>query len=360
MFNNNIYLEVDGVRYEGFTDIAVNSAIENFSSSFSFTTTVKKTKQGEIINEAFIKLGQKAKVFIDKTLLITGFIEEIDKEVSPSSHSKTASGRDVGGDIIDSDIIQKSYNQRNFERLVNLVLKDNGFSIEVINKVGILNLEANETIKTEQGQSIFDFLDKYAKKLQVLLKIDRNGNLNIIREDNDVVKNMLINNYTADTNILASRLKLSTIDRFNVIEVYSQGNNKTHSKTGISQKGKAVDTQIRSTRRKILTMNTASESKSLKALAEWNIQLRKAKGSRYTCTTLGFYSSNNTLWQPNTLVDIIDYDMEVQGTFLIQGVTFNQNLQGSFTNLDIVEQGSFSVGKINNRGNNFADDLIVY
>jgi prophage tail gpP-like protein len=107
-------------------------------------------------------------------------------------------------------------------------------------------------------------------------------------------------------------------------------------------------------------MNTASESKSLKALAEWNIQVRKAKGSRYTCTTLGFYSSNNTLWQPNTLVDIIDYDMEVQGTFLIQGVTFNQNLQGSFTNLDIVEQGSFSVGKINNLGNNFADDLIIY
>ena len=345
MFNNNIYLEVDGVRYEGFTDIAVNSAIENFSSSFSFTSTVKENKQGKIINEGNTiiddMLGQKAKVFIDKTLLITGFIEDIDDGGSSSSHSKTVSGRDVGGDIIDSDIIQKSYNQRNFERLVNLVLKDNGFSIEVINKVGILNLEANETIKTEQGQSIFDFLDKYAKKLQVLLKMDRNGNLNIIREDNDVVKNMLINNYTSDTNILASRKKLSTIDRFNVIEVYSQGNNKTHSKLGISQKGRAVDTQIRTTRRKILTMDTASESKSLKALAEWNIQLRRAKGSRYTCTTLGFYSSNNTLWQPNTLVDIIDYDRKVQGTFLIQGVTFNQSLQGSFTDLDIVEQGSF-------------------
>ena len=356
MFNNNIYLKVDGVRYEGFTDIAVNSAMENFSSSFSFTTTVKETKEGKIIND--IKLGQKAKVFIDSILITTGFIEELDKEVSSSSHSKTASGRDVGGDIIDSDIIQKSYNQRNFQRLVNLVLKDNGFSIKVINKVGILNLEATETIKTEQGQSIFDFLDKYAKKLQVLLKIDKNGNLNIIREDNDVVKNMLINNYTADTNILASRLKLSTIDRFNLIEIYSQGNNKTHTKTGISQKGKATDPQIRATRRKILTIDTASESKSLKALAEWNIQVRKAKGSRYTCTTLGFYSSNNTLWQPNTLVDIIDYDMEVKGTFLIQGVTFNQTLQGSFTNLDIVEQGSFSVSKIKNLGNSFADDLI--
>lgn len=357
MFRNNIYLEVEGVKYEGFTDIAVNSAMENFCSSFSFSTTVKETENGRLIND--IKLGQKARVFIDDNLLITGFIEDLDKEISPSSHSKTASGRDIGGDIIDSDIIQKSYNQRNFEKLVNLVLKDNGFSIKVINKVGILNLEATETIKTEQGQSIFNFLDQYAKKLQVLLKMDKNGNLNIIREDNDVVKNMLINNYTSDTNILTSRLKLSTIDRFNVVEVYSQGNNKTHTKTSISQKGRAIDPQIRTTRRKILTMDTASESKSLKALAEWNIQVRRAKGSRYTCKTLGFYSSNKTLWQPNTLVDIIDYDMEVQGTFLIQGVEFTQNLQGSYTNLDIVEQGSFSVSKIKNLGNSFATGLIA-
>lgn len=356
MFNNKIYLEVEGVKYEGFTEISVNNSLENFSSSFSFSTTVKKNKTGKIIND--IKLGQKATVRIDDHLLITGFIETLDKEISTTSHSKTASGRDIGGDIVDSSIIQKSYSQRNFEKLVNLVLKDNGFSIKVINKVGLLNLEATEKIKTENQQSIFDFLDKYAKKLQVLLKTNNEGNLTIIREDNNVVKNMLINNYTSDTNILSSKLTLSTVNRFSIIEVYSQGNNRTHTITSISQKGSAKDSQIRQTRRKILTMNTASESKSLKALAEWNIQLRRAKGSRYTCQTLGFYSSNNTLWQPNTLVDIIDYDAEIEGTFLIQGVQFIQTLQGSFTNLDIVEQGAFSISKVNNLGNNFANDLI--
>lgn len=106
-------------------------------------------------------------------------------------------------------------------------------------------------------------------------------------------------------------------------------------------------------------MDTASESKSLKALAEWNINVRRAKGSRYTCKTLGFYSSNNTLWQPNTLVDIIDYDMEVQGTFLIQGVEFSQSLQGSFTTLDIVEQGSFTLSGVRNLANSFASGLIA-
>ena len=58
MFNNNIYLEVDGIRYEGFTDIAVNSAMENFSSSFSFTTTVKETKTA--VTESMRGMASKA------------------------------------------------------------------------------------------------------------------------------------------------------------------------------------------------------------------------------------------------------------------------------------------------------------
>ena len=53
---SKIYLEVSGKKYEGFTDIAVNSSIENFCSSFSFSTTVKEKisflgkRTGQIVN----------------------------------------------------------------------------------------------------------------------------------------------------------------------------------------------------------------------------------------------------------------------------------------------------------------------
>lgn len=352
---SKILLEVNGIKYEGFTDVAVNSAIENFSSSFSFSTTVKENSLGVIQND--LKLGQPAKVFVDNDLIITGFIESLDIAYSADSHSINVSGRDIGGDLIDSSIRQKSYIQRDFFKLINLVLVDNGYLIKVINKVGTLTLESTETIKTEQSDSVFDFLDRYAKKLQVLLKINPNGDLEIIREDNDVVKNFLINDFTENNNILSANLSLTTVDRFNIIEVYSQDNNKTHTKTSISQKGTATDPKIRSTRRKIITMDTASQSKSLKSLAEWNVNLRRAKGSRYSCRILGFYSGKN-VWQPNKLVNIIDLTAQVQGNFLIQGVEFSQSLQGSFTTLDIVERGAFSLAGINSFGNSFADGLI--
>jgi len=104
-------------------------------------------------------------------------------------------------------------------------------------------------------------------------------------------------------------------------------------------------------------METASQSRSLAALAEWNVNLRRAKGSRYTCKVVGFYSGEN-VWQPNKLVNIIDLTAQVQGNFLIQGVEFSQSLQGSFTTLDIVERGAFSLAGVNSFGNSFADGLI--
>lgn len=374
---SKIYLEVNGIKYEGFTEISVNSSLENFCSSFSFATTLKEevsffgNKTGGFVND--IKLQNKVKIYIDDILILTGYIEALNLDYDASNHSIVYSGRDIGGDMVDSSIIQSTYKQRNFTLLTKMVLSQNGFSdVKVENKAGLLLLESTEIIKTEKDEKIFEFLDRYAKKLQVIIKINRFGNLEIVREDNTVVKNMLINNRTQDNNILSAKLQLTTKDRYNVVNVYSQANNKTHTSTGISQKGIAKDSSIRSTRRISLSMNTASQSQTLNTLAQWNVNVRRAKGSRYTCKVVDFYSERiesillfdlgyNQVWQPNTLVDIIDEVAQISGTFLIQGVEFTQSINGSFTTLDIVEKGSFTDTKPNlftNLGSSFADGLI--
>ena len=374
---SKIYLEVNGIKYEGFTEISVNSSLENFCSSFSFATTLKEklsivgSNTGKFAND--IKLQNKVKVYIDDIKILTGYIESLDLDYNSQSHNIVYSGRDIGGDMVDSSIIQASYKQRNFAILTQIVLSKNGFTnVKVINKAGLLLLEPTEVIKTEDGEKIFDFLDRYAKKLQAIIKINQDGDLEIVREDDSVVKNMLINNRTKDNNILSAELQLTTKDRFNVINVFSQANNRKHTSTSISQKGTAKDSAIRSTRRISLNMSTASQSKTLSALAQWNVNVRRAKGSRYTCKVVDFYSERiekilasqlglNKIWQPNTLVDIVDEVAQIEGTFLIQGVQFNQTVNGSFTTLSIVERGSFTDSAPNlftNLGSSFADQLI--
>ena len=271
---SDFYLEVNGLRYQGFTDVNVVKSIENLAGQFTFSTTVKDGftsatesgitfltgNLGTLQND--LKVQDKVKIYIDDTLLISGFIEDLSIAYSADSHSISIAGRDKTGDLIDSSIIQKSYSQRGFVKLIEMVLKDNGHtSISVINDVANLsNLEANEIIKTEKGDSIATFLDRYAKKLQVLLITNEDGNLVITREGADLAIGALISEIKGyNNNILSANISVNTNERFRYIEVYSQSSNDDYTASSVNQSAIAIDSVIRDTRRKRVTMSTATK-----------------------------------------------------------------------------------------------------
>lgn len=373
---SDFYLEVNGLRYQGFTDVNVVKSIENLAGQFTFSTTVKDGftsatesgitfltgNLGTLQND--LKIQDEVKIYIDDTLLISGFIEDLSIAYSADSHSISIAGRDKTGDLIDSSIIQKSYSQRGFVKLIEMVLKDNGHtSISVINDVANLsNLEANEIIKTEKGDSIATFLDRYAKKLQVLLITNEDGDLVITREGADLAIGNLISQMNgSNNNILSANISVNTSERFRYIEVYSQSSNDDYTASSVNQSAIAIDSVIRDTRRKRVTMSTATKALSLNNLAKWSVNVRKAKGSRYNCKVQGFYTQRNkgALWTPNTLVQLIDDRCQVNGQFLIQGVSYSKSLQGTFTELSIVERGAFTVeGAPIADGGSFAKNLI--
>ena len=373
---SDFYLEVNGLRYQGFTDVNVVKSIENLAGQFTFSTTVKDGftsatesgitfltgNLGTLQND--LKIQDEVKIYIDDTLLISGFIEDLSIAYSADSHSISIAGRDKTGDLIDSSIIQKSYSQRGFVKLIEMVLKDNGHtSISVINDVvDLSNLETNEIIKTEKGDSIATFLDRYAKKLQVLLITNEDGDLVITREGADLGIGALISEIKGyNNNILSANISVNTSERFRYIEVYSQSSNDDYTASSVNQSAIAIDAVIRDTRRKRVTMSTATKALSLNNLAKWSVNVRKAKGSRYNCKVQGFYTQRNqgALWTPNTLVQLTDDRCQVNGQFLIQGVSYSKSLQGTFTELSIVERGAFTVeGAPIADGGSFAKNLI--
>ena len=82
---------------------------------------------------------------------------------------------------------------------------------------------------------------------------------------------------------------------------------------------------------------------------------------RYNCTVQGYYSARDKgfLWIPNTLVQVKDDRCQINGQFLIQGITYRKTLQGSFTDLSIVERGAFSVEPpVIANGSKFGVDLL--
>lgn len=364
---NELILSVNGVEYSGFTNASFSRSIENMCGQFSFFTTVKESNNAII--QADIRCQDKIEVYIDNNKMLTGYIEDLNISYNSGEHSISFMGRDKTADLIDSSIIEKIYSIRNFKRLIEVVLKDNGFTdIKVIDNVGNLNLldyEADKNgFKSQYGQSIMDFLDTYAKKLQVLLVTDEDGNLNIEREGAQVaIGNIVAEIGNENNNVLSANINVSTTERFRYVEVLAQQANNDFGEQ-LDQSAIAEDSIIRQTRRKILTYNIASEKSTVEKIAKWNLNIRKAKGLRYNCRVQGFYEGRNQgfPWKMNSLVLVSDDLCQVRGQFLIQGVSFEKSLDGTFTELSIVNKGAFTINSskqdLYNPSGNFAENLI--
>ncbi len=370
---SDIFLEVNGIRYSGFTGAEVSRNMEDFGGKFTFSSTVKETTALVIQND--LRVQDAIKIYIDDNIVMNGYIEELEISYSTSSHQIVVSGRDRTGDLIDSSIIKNQYSQTNFIKLAEIVLKQNGYSdIKIINGIDSLPILTpgassdpesldGDKIVTEEGETIAAFLDRYARQVQVLLLTNENGDLQITNEGSQVMKGDLISAGN-QANILSASIKISTIDRFRTIQVYSGGKNDDFTVQSIDQIGTATDNEIRNPRRKIITVPTSSQVNSLSKLAQWNVNIRRAKDTMYTCQVQGFYNTRagKELWRINTLVQIKDERCQIDGQFLIKGVTYRKDLNGSFTELSIVEKGAFSaepqVSKSSSTGNSFGENLI--
>jgi prophage tail gpP-like protein len=177
---NDIFIEVNKIRYSGFTDVSITKSLNHFASSFTASLVSKETFIGnDRIIDNPIKIQDEVRVYIDSQLEITGFVEDLKIKCSSDEHMIRISGRDKTGDLIDSSIISKSYKTRDLKRLIELVLADNGYNdIKVIQQSpNIDNLEDNETVEAENNDTIFSFIDRYAKKVQVLLITNEEGNI---------------------------------------------------------------------------------------------------------------------------------------------------------------------------------------
>ena len=340
--DNKIFYEINGVRYEGVTSFQATNSMVDFGKSFSISIVVNSEITPSLIN---VKSQDKIKIYIDNTLILTGFIISRNISYDSSSHVITFEGSDKATDLIDSDIIQKSYKIRNFIKLVSQVLQDNGYNLKVINKVADIKLlNEKEEVNTENGETIINFLFRYAQKLQVLLTTDKDGNIIITREDELGTIGSVINDLNGENNnILSASINETTKDRFNIVEVFSQDTNNFHTEQASNQKGSSIDNEVRSPRRKRIVFSDPTTSDFLNEYAKWFVNVKKAKGKVYKVKVQGYYGGAGEVWTPNNLIQVRDVFAGLDGEFLIQDVTYYKSLNGSFTDMVIVEKGSLSL-----------------
>jgi prophage tail gpP-like protein len=338
--DNKIFYEINGIKYEGVTSFQATDSMVDFGKSFSISVTINSEITPSLLNAS---TQDEIKIYIDNNLILTGYIIGRNIDYDSSSHTITFEGADRATDLIDSDVIQKSYNIRSFPKLVSQTLLDNGYNLKVINNViGLPLLDQNEKVNTESGETIINFLFRYAQKVQALLTTNEDGNIVITREDKiGNIGNIVSEQNGGNNNILSASYRESTKDRFNIVEVFSQDTNDFHTEQASNQQGKSIDRDIRSPRRRRIVFSNPTTSKFLNDYAKWFINVKRAKGKTYNTRLQGYYGAS--LWKSNNLVKVKDDFAGLNGEFLIQDVTYSKSLNGSFTDLVIIEKGSLAL-----------------
>jgi prophage tail gpP-like protein len=340
-----ITLEIDGIRYTGFKTISVERSLENVSGAFNMSAVFSSNLNFPI------KIGAQAKVLVNSTPIMTGFVEVMNIQYDAMAHNITIQGRDRTCDINDSQVDGdiEFLPPISLENVIKQTLsKININDINVINEAGsVPPFNASELVSSRIGQTAFNFVETYARKRQVFVTTDGKGNVLLARGSTASLPTGLYNQIgdpNRQNNILNSSVQYDQTERFNTYRCKSQGNISVLNFTGetapsevTARGGVAVDTGIRNTR--ILNFNAENSSDNVETVnrAKWEANIRRARSFTYTAKVQGDTYDGTNPWITNRLVQVIDDFASINAALLIKKVIFEVSVDnGTTTTLELV------------------------
>lgn len=347
--------------YTGFSSVTINQDLDAMASSFSATIADRWRTADE---KWPMRIGTIVSIYIGETIVLRGFIDSLSAEVTNEDRRISFSGRHVTADLVDSTSldIKTSYAAITFFDLVKTLTSS--FDIKVVTDVPEA-LTLLRDVKLNQGETIFNAISKYAKKLGVLLVSGLDNELRITNRGGVISQRKtrtkdFKKNITADfkgnvadlqqgKNIISASANYDEKQRFQKYIIKSQIQSSRYGNSKESNKIAAVATDplVARSRVKYIQPPTAMTDTEAQTYAEWMANLHAAGSTDLNVVVQGWKDANGNLWQNNTLVST---DLRFVGIkrqmMLIVGVQFSQDSNGTMTTLRLTRLDGFQAQPI--------------
>lgn len=360
--DEKITIAVNGQQYEDFLSASVSKSLVQVSGGFAFKMTDRKD------DGIPFKADDEVEIFIDSEKIMTGYIMEIEGNIEKSNDIISIKGKEKVIDFVQSDLSSNisfgsssnSLEEQYLNDLENQPVLEGNFSlIEVIKKaLRNINLNINvnlqngfildkftqeENIIGKVGEKAFKFCEKFARKRNVVITSDENGNILIQKATNiynGEILQLIIGNET--NNVLKSSYKQSFNNRFYKYTARSSQNLGLGS-FGDNPTNKVVivyNNQVRNSRQREIIMDANSLSTMRKRLIwQKNFDLNE---DIYNSRARGFRSNIGELWNLNTLVEVNDEKWKIKKRMLVKSCNWKLSGGGTFTNMALVDPIAFS------------------
>ena len=177
---------VGGQAYGGWKSLEVERGIEQLAGEFQLTLTHRWPGEDAPIG---LREGLPCEVKFGQDLLITGYIDTIDIDLTDTSCRLSVSGRDKTGDLVDSSAIHGSGQWKNvrLEQIVRDICKPFGIEVLVQTDTG----EAISSFSLDDGEKAFDAIDRAARSKAILVS-SLAGQLVLTRASETLIETKLI------------------------------------------------------------------------------------------------------------------------------------------------------------------------
>jgi len=345
-------LEVNGVQYTNFTSAKCQIRLDSLSNSFSFNAVAPG---GQALP---FKATDPCSVIVDGEKVLTGNIEIVSVDYDGTDHIIAVSGRDKTADLLDStigNIDDLGGENLTLKALIEQVIAHVGASIAVIDEASPEPYSAAEDIAApEPGDNAFSFIETYARKRQVLLTSNGDGNI-VITTNSGIKAAGAVQHIIGaeDNNVMQSNFSYDTTGRYNAYRMASGLNPVPSNNAGdidlaalVSQGGGVFDDEIRAGRQLVLVAEAPFSDSNCESRAKWEANIRKARGLIYSATVPLFRvgGDSGNLWAINRLYRIVDDYVGKSESMLCNSVEFSYDVDsGRNTSLGFVGKKAYTL-----------------
>jgi len=334
---SEVILEVNNRNFLGWNRLNIHRSMEELCANF----TLQLVDAGVNSEFGHVQIGDRCRIYVrseaeniavNEIELLTGYIDEIEKNRSGESTSMSVSGRDITQDLVDCSAVipSNTWTKASLDKIAkdlaapfDIYVNNNTNEEEFFNKLTIQN-----------GETCFSVLERACRQNGVLPLTNRFGELTLQYAASDETPRVA--DLVDGENILSISETVNHRARFSEYTVRGQtsGRGNRWSKKTNRLKGTAKDNTLKRHRPLIILAENKTTSKKIKKRANWEAQVRAGRSLVHTVQLVGWFtagadeSSELQPWTPNMAVNLISEPFNVNAKKIITSVDFGLDETG--------------------------------
>jgi len=330
-----LQLKVNGMIYGGWTSMRLERGMEQCSGMFELNVTELWPEQRTARE---IAPGDECTVLLAGTTVVTGYVDEMTLSYSASKHDVAVRGRDKTADLVDCSAVKPAgqWSGRKLEQIAADLCQPFGIKVLTQTDTG----KAFPNFALQQGETVFEAIERMARIRAVLVTSDGLGNLVLARASTERISTPLV----LGQNLLESSGTLSYRERFSsyTMKGQSAGGDWFNGKAASQVKAEAKDPGVKRYRPLIVVSESQDVAASLKDRVLWEASVRAARSNDITCKVQGWAHADG-LWEPNKLVHVRDPWLRLDTDLLIKKVAYTLDDSGTFCELALTSPDAYKL-----------------